>query len=147
VWVFHAWAQPLPPAIALQGPIGADANLDFWVGGAAMAVPLAALSAGAAVTGSLYLSSVRCAWQAWAGWVAAVTAAITVEVIFIGLFICPEPVLGMKPGRVNWGLLALSAWFAVTGGAMITVIVAAARRASRPSALGPAMPLSGLRTE
>jgi hypothetical protein len=145
--VFHAWAQPPPSAIDLQGPMGADADLDFWVGGAAMTVPLAALSVGAAVTGSLYLSRVKCACQAWAGWIAVVTAAVTVEVMFIGVFIWPGPVLGMKPGQVNWGLLALSAWFAITGGAKGTVIVAASRRASRPSAAGPALPLSGLLTE
>src|SRR5262249_9498315 len=81
----RAWAEPLPSAIELQGPIGADATLDFWVGGAAMAVPLAVLSGGAAAAGSQYLSRVRCAWQAWAGWVAAVTAAVTAEVMFIGL--------------------------------------------------------------
>jgi hypothetical protein len=72
--------------------------------------------------------------------------AVTVEVIFIGVFIWPEPVLGMKPGRMNRGLPALSAWFAVTGAAMVTVVVVAARARS-PSAAGPALPLAGLSTE
>src|SRR5215472_5832967 len=126
VWVFRAWMEPLPVFNPNDGPIGPDANMSFWVGGAAMAAPLATLTVALAVTGSEYLSSVRPAGRAGAAWVLAVTAAVAAEVVFICVFVAPEPLFGMAPGRVNWGLLALSASFAAVGGAMVTIMMAAA---------------------
>lgn len=135
-WVFRAWMEPLPAFNPNDGPIGPNANMSFWVGGAAMAVPLAALTVASAVTGSEYLSSVRPAGRARTAWVSAVIAAVTAEVVFISVFVAPGPLLGMAPGRMNVGLLALSASFAAIGGAMVTIIIAAARNASRQSPPG-----------
>jgi hypothetical protein len=127
--------EPLPAFNPNDGPIVADASLSFWVGGAAMAVPLAALTVALAVTGSEYLSRVRSAGRAGAAWLSAVTAAITAELVFIGVFVAPGAPFGMAPGRVNWGLLALSASFAAAGAVLVTIIVAAARTARRLSAI------------
>lgn len=133
VWVFRAWMEPLPAFNPNDGPIGPDANMSFWVGGAAMAAPLATLTVALAVTGSVYLSRVRSAGRAGAAWVLAVTAAVTAEVVFICVFMAPWPLFGMAPGRVNWGLLALSASFTAVGSMMVTIIIAAARTARRQS--------------
>lgn len=126
--------EPLPPFNPNDGPIGSDALMSFLVGGAAMAAPLAMLTVALVVTGWQYLSSVRNAGRAGAAWLLAVTAAITAEVVFICVFVAPGPLFGMAPGRVDWGLLALSASFTATGAAMVTIILAAARSARRQSA-------------
>jgi hypothetical protein len=130
IWVCHAWTQPVPAFDPNDGPIGTDANLSFWVGGFAMAVPLAGLSAALAVTGSGYLSSIRATWRLRAGWAFAVAAAVAVEVMFIGTFMIAGSLLGMRLGRVNWGLAGMSASFIAVGGAMVTIITAAARQAT-----------------
>jgi hypothetical protein len=135
-WVFRAWMEPLPAFSPNDGPIAPDASMSFWVGGAAMAAPLAALTVASAVTGSEYLSSVRSAGRAGAAWVSAVIAAVTAEVVFISVFVAPVALLGMAPGRVNWGLLTLPASFAAVGGAMDAIIIAAARSTRRLAAAG-----------
>ena len=128
--------HPVSPFNPDNGPIGADANLSFWVGGYLMAVPLAGFSAALAATGSRYLSSVNSPRRIRAAWASAVTAAVAVEVVFIGIFMVPGSLLGMRLGHVNWGLLALSALFAAVGGTMITIITAATRHAEAAGAEG-----------
>ena len=125
LWVFHAWAQSLPSLGPNDGPIGPDANLSFWVGGAAMGVLLAGLSAAAAVTGTVFLSEVRTVRRIWAGWVLAVIAAVAVETAFVGVFIAWGALFGMAPGHADWGFLALSGGFAATGFAMTAIIIVA----------------------
>jgi hypothetical protein len=126
LWVFRAWVHPVPAFNPNDGPIGTDANLSFWMGAPLMAVPLASFSAALAATGLEYLRSVRTTWRIRVAWASAVTAGVVVDVVFIGTFMSPGSVLGMGLGRVNWGLLALSASFAAVGGAMVTIITAAA---------------------
>ena len=129
--MFHAWAAPLPALSPNDGPIptGPDTNLSFLAGGAAMGVLLAAFTVAVAVTGAAYLARVRPAGRAGTAWVSAVIAAAAAEVMLIGAFVDPGSPLGMAPGRVNWGLLVLAAFFAALGSSMISIIIAAARRA------------------
>ncbi|HEX9033388.1 MAG TPA: hypothetical protein VF834_16230 [Streptosporangiaceae bacterium] len=121
--------HPVPAVTPNDGPIGTDSNLSFWVGGFLMGLPLAGFSAALAAIGSGYLSSVRSTRRIRAAWASAVTAAVAVQLVFIGTFVVPGSLLGMGPDHVNWGLLALSALFTAVGGAMLTIITAAARQA------------------
>ena len=94
-----------------------------------MGVLLAAFTVAVAVTGAAYLARVRPAGRAGTAWVSAVIAAAAAEVMLIGAFVDPGSPPGMAPGRVNWGLLVLAAFFAALGSSMISIIIAAARRA------------------
>lgn len=136
LWVFRAWTHPVPAFNPNDGPIGPDSNLDFWLGGYAMAVPLGGLSAALAATGLWYLDSVGPTRRTWAAFASAVTAAVAVEAVFISTFILAGSWLGMTLGRVNWGLLALSAVFAVVGGATVAIVTTAPRRARSQAAEG-----------
>lgn len=123
--------HPVPAFNPNDGPIGTDSHLSFWLGGLLMAMPLAGFTAALAATGSRYLYNLRSGRRIRAAWASSVTAALAVEVIFVGIFIAPQPVLGMELGHVNWGLTVLSASFAAVGGTMGTIIAAAARTARR----------------
>lgn len=96
--VFRAWMEPVPAFNPNDGPIGPDAHMSFWVGGAAVAVPLTALPVAVAATGSAYLSSGRLGGPG-AARVSAVTAAVAAEVAFISVFVAPRGLLGMDPGH------------------------------------------------
>lgn len=131
LWVFRAWMQPVPAFSPNDGPIGADSNLDFWLGAVLMAVPLAVLLAALAVRASGYLKRVQATGRTRTAWTSAVSAAGCVEIAFLGTFAAPVPLFGMKLGQVNWGPVVLSAIFVMIGVAMIAVIMVAARGTKR----------------
>ena len=68
----------------------------------------------------------RTSGDAWASTGAAAVAGVAV---FTGVFVDRAPLPGMGPGRVSWGQPAPPVSFAAAGGAMVTVITAAARQA------------------
>ncbi len=118
-----------------DGPIGADSNLDFWLGTVLMAVPLTGLLAVLAVFASEYLKRAQATGRTRTAWTAGVIAAVGVDLAFLGTFAAPGRVFGMKLGQVNWGLVVLSAIFVVIGVAMIAVLtVGVARLTPRQSA-------------
>jgi len=123
LWVFRAWEHPVPAFNPNDGPIPANANISFWLGGFLMGTPLAALTAALALVGLQYVSRLRSV-QIRAAWISAVTAAVAVEVAFIGIFVAPGAPFGMAPGRVNWGLPVLAVLFAAVGAAMMIIISA-----------------------
>lgn len=131
LWVFRAWMQPVPAFNPNDGPIGADSNLDFWLGTVLMAVPLVGLLAVLAVFASEYLKRAQATRRTRTAWTAGVIAAVSVDIAFLGTFAAPARVFGMRLGQLNWGLVALSAIFVVIGVAMIAVLSVAAR-GSRP---------------
>jgi hypothetical protein len=94
-WVFRAWIHPVPAFNPNDGPIGTNSNLSFWLRGLLMAVPLAGFTAALAATGSWYLHHIRSTWPIRAAWASAMTAAVAVEAMFVGIFVAPGPVLGM----------------------------------------------------
>jgi hypothetical protein len=136
LWVFRAWAHPVPAFNPDDGPIGPNANLSFWVGGFLMGVPLAGLSAALASVGLGYVWRVGSAPRIRAAWISAVCAAVAVEVVFIGTFMAPGMLFGMTPGQVNWGLLGLSALFAATGAAMTIILTTAHARLRADAGVG-----------
>ena len=99
LWVFRAWMQPVPAFNPNDGPIGADSNLDFWLGTALMAAPLTGLLAVLAVFASEYLKRAQATGRTRTAWTAGVIAAVCVDVAFLGTFAAPARVTGMKLGK------------------------------------------------
>jgi hypothetical protein len=128
LWVFRAWEQPVPAFNPNDGPLPADANLDFWLGGWLMAVPLVVLTATAAAVGLQYVWTLPSPSRIRAAWIAAVTAAVLTDVAFIGTFAAHGALFGMAPGQVNWGLSVFAALFAAVGIAMAAILTAARAR-------------------
>jgi hypothetical protein len=135
LWVFRAWMHPVPAVNPNDGPIGADSNLDFWLGAALMAVPLGGTLAALAACASGYLNRVRATRRTRTAWTGAMIAAVCVDIAFLATFAAPVPLFGMKPGQVNVGLVVLSAIFVMIGVAMMAVITLLGR-GSRPGRPG-----------
>jgi len=127
LWVFRAWMQPVPAFNPNDGPIGADSNLDFWLGAALMAVPLGGLLGALAACNPGYLKRAQASGRTRAAWTGAVIAAACVDIAFLGTFAAPAPLFGMKLGQVNLGLVVLAAIFVMIGVAMMAVITVASR--------------------
>src|SRR6185437_10416688 len=127
LWVFRAWMQPVPAFNPNDGPIGADSNLDFWLGAALMAVPLGGLLGALAACNAGYLKRAQASGRTRAAWTGAVIAAACVDIAFLGTFAAPAPLFGIKLGQVNLGLVVLAAIFVMIGVAMMAVITVASR--------------------
>jgi hypothetical protein len=132
LWVFRAWMQPVPAFNPNDGPIGADSNLDFWLGAALMAMPLAGLLAAFVACGFVYLDRARATGRARVAWTGAVVAAACADLAFLGTFAAPGRLFAIRLGQVNPGLVLMSAIFVMIGVAMGAVITVAARGAERP---------------
>ena len=131
-WVFRSWStQPVPVVNpGTDGPISPYSNLDALIQAFLMAVPLAGLWAGAAVSGFGYLHSARLARRWRAAWACAITSAAAAGVAFIAVFWDPVPLFGqIVLGHPSWGLLAFSAAFLAAGTIMVAIIIAAERQA------------------